>query len=184
MNNNSAYIRLNNENLPGISGLLDYSPTTAAPLLLLAETLLRGESSLTSGEREMIAARVSYLNDCHFCHSSHAAAAVAHLGCDLSLMDDIKRDFQETEIPDKLRTLLNIAALVQKGGQYVTQEAIDAAKDTGATDREIHDTVLIAAAFCMYNRYVDGLNTWAPEKNEDYQEMGEMLAFRGYVRER
>lgn len=182
--NNSAFIELKNNALPGISGLLDYSPRTAQPLLLLAETLLRGESTLTPGERELIAARVSYLNNCHFCHSSHAAAAVAHLGCDLSLMDDIKNDFQHTEISDKLKSLISIASLVQKGGQYVTQEAIDIARENGATDREIHDAVLIAAAFCMYNRYVDGLRTWAPKENEDYRKMGEMMAFEGYMRPR
>ncbi len=179
---NSAYIKLNNNMLPGISGLLDYSPATAAPLLMLAETLLRSESTLSSAEREMIAARVSYLNNCHFCHSSHAAAAVAHLGCDLSLMDDIKKGFRETELSPRIRALIHIAELVQKGGRNVTDEAVSKAKDLGATDREIHDVVLIAAAFCMYNRYVDGLNTWAPSENEDYREMGEMLAFEGYTR--
>jgi AhpD family alkylhydroperoxidase len=74
-----SHITLPNPNLPGISGLLDYNKTTAQPLLNLAEVLLRSESTLTSGERELIAAHVSYLNNCHFCHTSHAAAAVAHL---------------------------------------------------------------------------------------------------------
>ncbi len=85
-----AHIKLNNEELPGIVGLLNHRPETAKPLLDLAETLLRGPSSLTSGEREIIAASVSYWNQCHFCHTSHAAAAAAHLKSSLNLIDDIK----------------------------------------------------------------------------------------------
>ncbi|MFD2522335.1 carboxymuconolactone decarboxylase family protein [Emticicia soli] len=179
-----AHIKLLNEDLPGISGLLANNPRTAAPLLNLAEVLLRGESTLTSGERELIASYVSHLNDCHFCHTSHGAAAAAHLACDLSIIDDIKQNFVETSISPKLRALLNIAAKVQKGGKNVLDADVQAARNEGATDEEIHDSVLIAAAFCMFNRYVDGLGTWAPKENEAYREMGEKMAFLGYNRPR
>jgi uncharacterized peroxidase-related enzyme len=175
-----AHIKLLNEELPGIVGLLNYRPETARPLLDLAETLLRGPSSLTSGEREIIAASVSYRNDCHFCHTSHAAAAAAHLGSGLGIIDEIKVGLPNTLVSDKLRALLNIAHQVQKGGKNVTEEDISAAREQLATDQEIHDTVLIAAAFCMFNRYVDGLGTWAPEANEAYKEMGEKMAHIGY----
>jgi uncharacterized peroxidase-related enzyme len=175
-----AHIKLLNEELPGIVGLLNYRPETARPLLDLAETLLRGLSSLTSGEREIIAASVSYKNDCHFCHTSHAAAAAAHLDSGLGLIDEIKAGLPNTPVSDKLRALLSIAHQVQKGGKHVTEAHISAARDQGATDQEIHDTVLIAAAFCMYNRYVDGLGTWAPGPNEAYKEMGERMANVGY----
>jgi uncharacterized peroxidase-related enzyme len=175
-----AHIKLLNEELPGIVGLLNYRPETAKPLLDLAEILLRGSSSLTSGEREIIAASVSYRNGCHFCHTSHAAAAAAHLGTGLGLIDEIKAGLTNTPISAKLRALLNIAHQVQKGGKQVTDEDVSAARLEGATDLEIHDTVLIAAAFCMYNRYVDGLGTWAPGPNEAYAEMGERMAFVGY----
>jgi uncharacterized peroxidase-related enzyme len=177
-----AHISLPDESLPGIVGLFAFRPETHGPLNLLAETLLRGESPLTSGERELIASYVSHLNNCHFCHTSHAAAAMAHLECDLALIDDIKNGFQKIEISNKLRTLLNIAAKVQKSGREVKEEDIANARAEGATDKEIHDTVLIAAAFCMFNRYVDGLGTWAPQDNEAYREMGQRMAFTGYVR--
>lgn len=179
-----AYIRLLNEELPGISGLLHNNPRTAAPLLQLAEVLLRGESTLSSGERELIASYVSYLNGCHFCHTSHGAAAAAHLGCDLAIIDDIKQNFAQTSISAKLRTLLNIAAKVQQGGKHVHADDIAAARNEGATDLEIHDSVLIAAAFCMFNRYVDGLGTSAPLANEAYRDMGHKMAFLGYNRPR
>jgi uncharacterized peroxidase-related enzyme len=143
---------------------------------------LRGDSLLTSGERELIASYVSHLNNCHFCHTSHGAAAVAHLGCDIELIDDIKQGFNQIPISNKLRALLNIAAKVQKGGKNVLEEDIAYARQEGAVDHEIHDTVLIAAAFCMFNRYVDGLGTWAPVPNAAYQEMGEQMAFEGYIR--
>lgn len=177
---NMSHINLNN-NLPGIVGLMQYRPDTAKPLSELAEVLLRGPSSLTSAEREMIASYVSYQNECHFCHSSHGAAAAHHLDGNLGLLDDIKKGFEKTEISSKLQALLAIAKKVQVLGNQVTKEDIQAAKDEGATDIEIHDTVLIAAAFCMYNRYVDGLGTWAPEEKEAYDESGRRLAQEGYM---
>lgn len=176
-----AHIQLTNEQLPGIVGLFNFRPETAKPLGELAETLLRGPSSLSSGEREMIASYVSWKNDCHFCHTSHGASAAHHLGTGLSLIDDIKNQFKETPVSPKLRALLDIAAKVQKGGKYVLPEDIQKAKEQDASDLEIHDTVLIAAAFCMYNRYVDGLGTWAPKEKEAYDEMGHRLAHEGYV---
>ncbi len=175
-----AHIKLLKEELPGIVGLLDFRPETAKPLLLLAETLLRVPSALTCAEREIIAASVSWWNNCYFCHSSHGAAAAAHLKCDLSLLDDIKKGLPNTNVSDKLRALLDIAHLVQRSGKEVTADAVSRARTLGATDQEIHDTVLIAAAFCMYNRYVDGLGTWAPQALEDYREMGERMANIGY----
>jgi uncharacterized peroxidase-related enzyme len=175
-----AHIKLLNEELPGIVGLLNYRPETGKPLTDLAEVLLRGPSSLSSGEREIIAASVSYWNGCHFCHTSHAAAAAAHLKSGLSLIDDIKAGLPQTPVSNKLRALLHIAHQVQRNGKNVTEEDVAEAREFGATDIEIHDTVLIAAAFCMYNRYVDGLGTWAPGPNEAYAEMGERMAHVGY----
>lgn len=174
-----AYIELDNQ-FPGIVGLLHYSPETAKPLGELAEVLLRGPSTLTSAEREMIASYVSHQNECHFCHSSHGAAAAHHLDGDLSLLDDIKAGFKKTDLSDKMRSLLKIAKKVQVLGNQVKKNDIDEAKENGATDHEIHHTVLIAAAFCMYNRYVDGLGTWAPEEDAAYDESGRRLAHEGY----
>jgi|SRR5690242_2598467 uncharacterized peroxidase-related enzyme len=174
-----AHIQLNNE-LPGIVGLLHYSPETAKPLNELAEVLLVQENSLTRGEREMIASSVSYWNDCHFCHSTHGAAAANLLHQPVSFLTEIKKGFPGTEVSPKMRALLNIAHHVQQGGKNVTEEDIRKAKEAGAVDKEIHDTVLIAAAFCMYNRYVDGLATWAPKEDEAFMPMGKMLAEQGY----
>src|ERR1700749_1215845 len=127
-----AHITLKNEELPGIRGLLDFRPETAKPLLALAETLLRGPSDLTSGEREIIAASVSWWNQCHFCHTSHAAAAAAHLNSGLGLIDDIKAGLPNTPVSDKLRALLLIAHHVQINGKDVTESDIEAARAEGA----------------------------------------------------
>jgi uncharacterized peroxidase-related enzyme len=169
------------ENLPGITAGFAFRPETAKPMRELAEVLLRGPNSLTSGERELIATYVSSRNDCYFCQTSHGAAAAAHLGEQAHLVDDVKRDFLNAGVSAKLKALLTIAGQVQQGGKNVTPEAVEAARDLGATDLEIHDTVLIAAAFSMYNRYVDGLATWQPQNAEMYAEMGEHLARRGYL---
>jgi len=148
----------------------------------LAEILLRGPSSLTSGEREMIATLVSDRNDCHFCQASHRAAAAHHLGGDYAIVDAVKRDFQTAPVSAKLKTLMAIAAKVQESGKQVTASDIERARSAGATDLEIHDAVLIAAAFSMFNRYVDGLATFTPRDDAAYDEMGQRMAHEGYVR--
>ncbi len=170
------------EGLPGILGPMALRPETAKPMNELAEVLLRGPSSLTSGERELIAAYVSRRNDCRFCNASHAAAAAHHLGGDEELVERVCSDPDTAPISNKLKALLAVAARVAEGGLRVTDTDVARARAEGATDLEIHDAVLIAAAFCMYNRYVDGLATWAPERREDYREPGRMLAEEGYVR--
>jgi uncharacterized peroxidase-related enzyme len=178
-----AHIQLSEE-LPGIVGPLNFSPDTAKPLLELAEVLLRGPNTLTSAEREMIATYVSSQNDCKFCQFSHGAAAAEHLGGDYDLIDRLKLDYETAEVSDKMKALLAVAGKVQKGGKQVTSDDIARARRRGATDKEIHDTVLIAAAFCMYNRYVDGLATPQPTDRDSYREMGQRLAKEGYVRPR
>jgi uncharacterized peroxidase-related enzyme len=175
-----AYIDL--PDLPGIRGPMAFRPETAKPLNELAEVLLRDENnSLSRGERELIGAYVSSLNDCFFCQNVHGALAGHYLELDMQTIDSVKRDDQPTPISEKLKALLSIAASVQKGGKQVTQEQIEKARKLGATDREIHDTVLIAAAFCMYNRYVDGLATWAPEDRQYYVQRAPRRAAEGYL---
>jgi len=169
------------EGLPGISSAMAYRPETAKPLRELAEVLLRGTNTLSSAERETIAAFVSARNDCTFCHLSHRAAAAHNEGGEYELVDAVRRDFRTAPVSPKLRALLGIAAKVQESGRQVTDADIAAARAEGATDTEIHDAVLIAAAFCMYNRYVDGLATWTPEDPAVYDQMGKRLAAQGYV---
>jgi uncharacterized peroxidase-related enzyme len=170
------------DGVPGIRSALQYRPETAKPLLELAETLLRGPNSLTSAEREMIASFVSAGNDCHFCEASHRAAAAHHLGGDYSVVDAVRSDYRSAPVSAKLKALLAIAAKVQQSGQHVAAADIERARSEGATDMEIHDTVLIAAAFCMFNRYVDGLATWTPTTEAIYDQMGQQMAYRGYLR--
>lgn len=169
------------EGLPGIRGPMAFRPETSKPLNEFAEVLLRSENSLTRGERELIATYVSYLNDCFFCQNAHGGLAQHYLQCDMSFIDGVKKDFLSADIPEKIKALLKIAGSVQKGGKHVTTDQIDNARKLGATDREIHDTVLIAAAFCMFNRYVDGLNTWAPQDRNIYIERAPRRAEEGYA---
>ncbi len=169
------------EGLPGIRGAMAFRPETAKPLNELVEVLLRGPNTLSPGERELIATYVSYLNDCHYCQSIHGAIAAAHLNGDEELVKRVKADFQHAEVSEKLKALLIIAAKVQKGGKNVTAEDVAHARRFGATDFEIHDTVLIAAAFCMYNRYVDGLGTIQPRDEIMYRERGKVVAREGYI---
>lgn len=167
--------------LPGITGPMHFRPETAAPLNQLAEVLLRGPSTLSRGERELIAAHVSGLNDCTFCHNSHSAFAAAQLDQGMAVVTQVRTDLAGAAIAPKLRALLQIAEAVQKSGREVTPPLIDAARAEGATDVEIHDTVLIAAAFCMFNRYVDGLGTFAPEDPAAYEASAQHIVEHGYA---
>jgi uncharacterized peroxidase-related enzyme len=169
------------EGLPGITSAFAFRPDTAKPMRELAEILLRGPNTLTSGEREMIAAFVSSRNDCYFCHASHRAAAAHHLDGDYELVDAVKRDPQTAAVTPKMKALLTIAGKVQQSGKQVTPDDVDAARAEGATDAEIHDAVLIAAAFSMFNRYVDGLATMTPTDPALYDQMGQRMAKEGYV---
>ena len=175
------HIALNDKDLPGITGLLHYRPDTGAVLNQLAELLLRGENSLTPGERELIAAHVSTLNKCVFCSSSHAAFAAAQLPGGVELVEQARVDPEAAPLTPKLKALLRIAAAVQASGLEVTEELVDKARAEGATDREVHDTVLIAAAFCLFNRYVDGLGTRVAREPRYYTEHAQTIAAHGYV---
>jgi len=175
-----AYIKLP-EGFPGIRSLMMYRPETALPLNMLAQVLLHDPNSLSAGERELIATYVSRLNECVYCASCHGAIAKYHLGNNPELVNEVTKDPDHSAISDKMKALLHIAAKVQESGTKVTAEDIAAAKELGATDLEIHDTVLIAAAFCMYNRYVDGLATLTPDDPDLYDRIGKQRSAEGYM---
>lgn len=175
-----AYIAVD-EALPGIRSLVAFRPETGKSLYALAQVLLRGDSPLSPADRELIAAYVSHRNHCRFCTSSHAAAARCLYGDAAATVDAVLANLQQAPITEKLRSLLQIAGKVQILGREVLPADIATARAQGATDREIHDTVLIAAAFCMFNRYVDGLASFTPTDEEEYAAMGQRMASIGYT---
>jgi uncharacterized peroxidase-related enzyme len=169
------------EGVPGIRSLVMFRPETGQHLYQLAQVLLRGPSTLSEADRELIAAYVSNQNNCHFCMSSHAAAARCLFGDQSAVVDQTLTDIESAGLSPKMKALLHIAGKVQILGSEVKQADVDVARMEGATDREIHDTVLIAATFCMFNRYVDGLASFTPTDPETYSEMGKRMAGKGYV---
>jgi len=168
------------EGVPGIRSLFQFSPETGKPLCDLAEVLLRGPSPLSSAERELIAAYVSHRNDCLFCMNSHAAAARHLFDDERHVVDDLLKDQTTDSLSPKMKALLWIASKVQVNGKSVTADDIQHARDAGANDTDIHDTVLIAASFSMFNRYVDGLASFTPAGEEAYTEMGKRMGEKGY----
>jgi len=169
------------EGIPGIRSLAMFRPETGKPLYELAQVLLRGESPLSEAERELIAAYVSKRNDTMFCMMSHAAASRELYGDDKNIVDEVLKDMHHSPVSDKMKALLNIAGKVQVLGKEVSEEDIEAARKHGADDREIHDAVLIAASFSMFNRYVDGLASFTPTDPAEYEEMGKRMAEKGYA---
>jgi uncharacterized peroxidase-related enzyme len=167
--------------LPGIRALLTYRPETARPLNDLVDVLLRGPHTLTPGERELIATYVSAQNDCTYCQSIHGAVAACQLGDADDLVELVKRDPDTAPVSPKLRALLHIAGKTAESGRSVTADDVARAREHGATDREIHDTVLIAAVFCLCNRYVDGLATWTPSDPDFYRQRAKVIVDNGYT---
>ncbi len=167
------------DGIPGIKSLALFRPETGKPLYALVQVLLRGPSPLTIAERELMAAYVSYRNNCVFCFESHAAAARCLYGPAEFIVDEVLKDISTASVSIKFKSLLNIAGKVQVIGTAVNPEDIDNAKREGASDSEIHDTVLIAAVFSMFNRYVDGLASFTPKDPADYKKMGERMV-NGY----
>lgn len=167
--------------LPGITGLLEYRQDTAQPIRELTQILLRGESTLSEGERELIATLVSSQNQCKFCTTAHTSAANILLG-ENATCEMVKVDFETAPVSDKMKALLAIASHVQQNGKNVTSQDIERAKTAGASDREIHDTVLIAALFCLYNKYVDGLASVTPTEPAFYEKLGQRITSNGYNR--
>lgn len=165
--------------MPGIRALLQARPETAGPITDLAQILLHAPNSLSRGDRELIAAYVSALNECTFCRTSHAAIAACHFHNE-SLVDTVLKNPEASPVSPKVKALLGIAARVQQSGRAVRAEDIERARREGATDTEIHDTVLIAAAFCMFNRYVDGLDAWTPTDADGYRQRAQLVAEHGY----
>jgi uncharacterized peroxidase-related enzyme len=174
-----AYIDVE-EGVPGIRSLFQFSPETGKPLCELAEVLLRGDSPLRSAERELIAAYVSHRNGCMFCMNSHAAAARSWYGNEKHVVSGLLHDKDARLLSEKMKALLLIAGKVQVSGKSVTPDDIDAARKAGANDSDIHDTVLIAASFSMFNRYVDGLSSYTPTGEAAYEEMGRRMCEKGY----
>jgi len=174
-----AHIDFKND-FPGIRSALAFSPQTAEPIGVLAEILLRSDNSLSRAERELIATYVSHLNDCFYCDHSHGAIACIYLDGNNEIVDQVRNDYTSAAISEKLKSLLRIAEKVQQSGKAVTSEDIGNAKENGASDKDIHDTVLIAAAFCMFNRYVDGLATYAPKDMSTYPLRAKQIVERGY----
>ncbi len=168
------------EDVPGIRSLFHFSPATGKPLCDLAEVLLRGPSPLSSGERELIAAYVSHRNECVFCRNSHAAAARCWFGGNKNVVDEFLCDQDDHSLSKKMKALLLLAGRVQLGGNSVLEEDIENAWLAGANDADIHDTVLIAASFSMFNRYVDGLAALTPPEESAYLEMGKRMSEKGY----
>ncbi len=173
------YINLENS-LPGIRSLVQYRPETGRHLYALVRVLLTGDSGLSKGERELIAAFVSSRNRCTFCTESHASAARILLQSQSEVVDEVLENGTSEKLDPKINALLQIAGKVQISGKEVRPEDIDKAKASGATDLEIHDVVLISAVFCLFNRYVDGLGTLLPEDSSAFEEMGHRMISNEY----
>jgi uncharacterized peroxidase-related enzyme len=162
----------------GIIGLFEKYPGTAPVLKKLAQDVLQGPGSLDQSEREMIATFVSAKNRCYFCSQSHGAITEA-LKVDPTIVSALMRAEIASSLPERMRHLLMIAEYVTEN-QLLPLGLLSIAEKAGVTDQEVHDTVLVASIFCMFNRYVESLSRY-PSDSEFYRLIGEKIVKEGYV---
>lgn len=167
--------------LPGIVALFAFSPETAKPMSELAERLLRDEHpSLSRGERELIVAGVSMMNNTEFCMRSHEAFAKYNFEKEGRPFEGLSK---ENATPGSRQNyIVAIAVLTaQNDPAEVKRASLEAIEKELLTEREIHDIVLIASAFCMYNRYVSCLDAPVPQEDAAYEAMAERIYNEGYI---
>ena len=172
---------------PGIRAAIGLTPALGSHLLGLADVLLVDDfpgATITRAEREMLAEAVSAANDCFFCmdsHGAHAAAALGKAGATelLPLVDEIKVGSFDRFSP-KMRALIQTARTVGRAARDLTADDVAVATASGASDGDVQLAVLIAAAFSMYNRMVDGLRARTPADLETYRPRAVQIAEHGY----
>jgi uncharacterized peroxidase-related enzyme len=173
--------------VPGIGAAIRLTPGLGVHLRGLADELLVHDfpgATITRVEREMIATAVSAANDCFFCMDSHAAHATALLDAGesaelTSLLDEIKTGSSDG-LDERMRALLHIARTVRRQPRDLTSADVAAARDAGAADADVQLAVLIAAAFSMYNRMVDGFRAKTPPSADAYRVRAQEIAEHGY----
>jgi uncharacterized peroxidase-related enzyme len=172
---------------PGITAAIRLTPGLGIHLRGLADELLVHDfpgATLSRAEREMIAAATSAANDCFFCMDSHAAHATALLergGATefVPVLDEIKLGSFE-RLDDKMRALIEIAGKVRREARDLTAADVAVAQAAGATDADVQLAVLIAAAFSMYNKMVEGFRAKTPPNVEVYRGRAAEIADHGY----
>ena len=177
--------------VPGIIAAIRLTPGLGLHLRGLADELLVHDfpgATLVRAQREMLATAVSAANDCFYCMDSHGAFATALLERDaatelLPLVDEIKLGSSEGFDP-KMRALLHIARTVRGEPRDLTAADVGAAHAAGASDADVQLAVLIAAAFSMYNRMVEGFRARTPPSAEAYRARAAEIAEHGYSDQR
>lgn len=173
--------------VPGIGAAIRLTPGLGVHLRGLADELLVHDfpgATINRAEREMLATAVSAANDCFFCMDSHGAFATALLEASGStqlapLVDEIKTGSSEG-FNDKMRALLHIARTVRREPRDLTTADVAAARAAGAEDADVQLAVLIAAAFSMYNRMVEGFRAKTAPSAEAYRQRAAEIADHGY----
>jgi uncharacterized peroxidase-related enzyme len=177
--------------VPGIGAAIRLTPGLGVHLRGLADELLVHEfpgATISRAEREMLATAVSAANDCFFCMDSHGAFATALLEATgstqlASLVDEIKMGSFEG-FDDKMQALLHIARTVRREPRDLTTDDVAAARAAGAADADVQLAVLIAAAFSMYNRMVEGFRARTAPSADAYRARAEEIAAHGYSDQR
>jgi uncharacterized peroxidase-related enzyme len=176
---------------PGILTAIRLTPGLGVHLRGLADELLVHDfpgATISRAEREMLATAVSAGNDCFYCMDSHGAFATAVLESvgltERAPLIDVLKNGASDGFDPKMQALLNISRTVRGSGLDLSADDVQAALDAGASDADVQLAVLIAAAFSMYNRMVDGFRAQTPPSAEAYRARAAEIAAHGYSDQR
>jgi uncharacterized peroxidase-related enzyme len=160
---------------PGL--ILKPHPESGALVMRLTEVLLRGPSTMTPAQRELIAAYTSAVNACEFCYGAHAATAEA-LGVDERWLTRLIDDVDTAPVDDKLKPILRYVRRLTRHPSSVRQQDVDAIFAAGWDEDAFYHVVAICGLFNFYNRLIDG---YGVKSTPDYRKrVGERLAEHGY----
>jgi uncharacterized peroxidase-related enzyme len=162
-----------------VPDILKMSPEAGKALLEMHEAIMRGPSALTPGERELIAAYVSGINHCQYCHGVHAETAKAYDDIPREAVDRMFADLETAGFDDKIKPILRLARKLTEAPAQVTESDTQAVLDAGWDEKALHDAILVVCCFNFMNRLLEGHGVHGHDAL--FKERGPMLKKYGYL---
>lgn len=162
-----------------VPDILRLSPAAGAALLEMHEAIMRSPSPLSPGQRELIAAYVSGLNRCQYCHGVHAETAKAYEDIPRAAVDRMLVDLETAGFDDKIKPILRLARKLTEAPAALTDADTRAVLDAGWDEKALHDAIMVVCCFNFMNRLLEGHGVHGSEAL--FKQRGPMLKKYGYL---
>lgn len=162
-----------------VPDILKMSPEAGVALLEMHEAIMRAPSALTPGQRELIAAYVSGLNGCQYCHGVHAETAKAYEDIPRAAVDRMLADLETAGFDDRIKPILRLARKLTQAPAEVSEADTRAVLEAGWGEKALHDAIMVVCCFNFMNRLLEGHGVHGYEAL--FKERGPMLKKYGYL---